>query len=377
MKSTRMINSGDFSKTLLDYNLGPIIQVPCSYFKDLFNYLLDSKQIEVINPVNEAIGIGLASGCYLSTKKIPILAIQNSGFLNTLNALTSLNQIYKIPIFYLISWRGEHSDAPEHTITGKNLLSTLDIMKIPYEIINSRVYQNQIKKLAKYAFKYKKPVALIIQKSTFAPYVIESNKGYQKNTLNLSRYEAIKIIKNMLKHNYLFISSTGYPSRDSFSAKNTADFYMVGSMGHTLSVALGVSLNITKKVVVLDGDGSALMHLGTLASFDSLRNKNIIYIILDNQIYDSTGGQPTVSSKINFSLLAQAFNFKNIHSIFNKTQLIKTLEKVNKNNGAFFIHILTNQTNRKDSPRVSDKYTCPQIKKYFMDNLEIRKSLLF
>ena len=65
-----MIKSKDFCKTLLKYNLGPIVQVPCSYFKDLFNYLLDSEEIELINPANEAIAIGIASGYYLSTEKM-------------------------------------------------------------------------------------------------------------------------------------------------------------------------------------------------------------------------------------------------------------------------------------------------------------------
>ncbi len=361
-----MIEPKDFSKTLIDSNLGPIIQVPCSYFKDLLNYLFDTKKIDVISPVNEAIGIGMASGYYLSTQRIPVLIIQNSGFLNTLNALTSLNQIYDIPLLYLISWRGEQTDAPEHEITGKNLLKTLKVMDIPYLIINPDIYQKQIKKLANLALKYKKPVAMIIKKNTFSPYFI---KPKTKFTSNLSRYNAIKTIKNILKDNSVFISSTGYPSRDSFFAKNTPDFYMVGSMGHTLPVALGISRNIDKKVVVLDGDGSAMMHLGTLASYDQSRDNNLIYIVLDNQIYDSTGGQSTLSANINYLFLARAFNFKNIHSVSQKKDLIKILGKVKKTNQSFFIHILLNQTT-KDVPRVSDRYSCPQIKNLFIKNIK-------
>lgn len=362
-----MIEPKDFSQVLRKHNLEPVVQVPCSYFKDLFNYLLDSREIELVNPINEAIGIGIASGYYLSTQKVPVLAIQNSGLLNTLNALTSLNQIYEIPIFYLISWRGEVSDAPEHEITGRNLLRTLKVMEIPYMIIDPNLYQSQIKKLADRALKNKKPVALIIKKDTFSPYTVKSE---HQSSSKLTRYEAIKVIKNILKENFLFLSSTGYPSRDSFFAKKTPDFYMVGSMGHTLPVALGISRNTDKKVVVLDGDGSAMMHLGSLASYDPLHHKNLVYIVLDNQIYDSTGGQTTVSTNINYPLLAQAFNFKNIYSISQKKDLIKILEKVKKNNEAFFIHILLNQATKEGIPRVSDKYTCPQIKNLFMKNIK-------
>lgn len=362
-----MIEPKDFSKTLQDNNLEPIIQVPCSYFKDLLSYLLDTKEIDVISPVNEAIGIGIASGSYLSTQKIPVLAIQNSGFLNTLNALTSLNQIYEIPLLYLISWRGEQVDAPEHEITGRNLLKTLKVMEIPYMIINPHTYQSQIKKIVNLALKYKKPVALIIKKNTFAPYTV---KAKPNSFSKLARYDAIKVIKNILKQKALFISSTGYPSRDSFFAKNTADFYMVGSMGHTLPVALGISRNTNKRVVVLDGDGSAMMHLGTLASYNQSKDTNLVYIVLDNQIYDSTGGQPTQSTNINYYLLAKAFNFKNIYSVSEKKDLVRVLGQVEKSNKAFFIHILLNQIVKEGVPRVSDKYSCPQIKNLFIKNIK-------
>src|SRR3989338_2992098 len=363
-----MIKSKDFCKTLLKYNLGPIVQVPCSYFKDLFNYLLDSEEIELINPANEAIAIGIASVYYLSTEKIPIVAIQNSGFLNTLNALTSLNQIYNIPLLYLISWRGQNIDAPEHLITGKNLLEILKIMGIPFKIIDPKKYTNQIRYLTKLALKYKKPVALIIKQNTFTPYSIQVNKI---NKLHPSRYEAICLIKDILKDNTLFISSTGYPSRDSFGVKDTPDFYMVGSMGHTLSVALGVSANTKKKVVVLDGDGSAIMHLSTLASYNPLKNKNLVYIILDNLIYESTGGQSTLSEKINYALLAKAFNFKNVCLVASKTSLVETLKKIKKTHQSFFVHIKISPGSNKNSPRVSDKYTCPEIKNLFIENIKV------
>lgn len=362
-----MIESRDFCKILLKYNLGPIIEVPCSYFKDLFNYLLDTQEIELINPASEAIAIGIASGYYLSTEKIPILAIQNSGLLNTLNALTSLNQIYNIPLLYLISWRGQNIDAPEHIVTGKNLLKTLKVMDVPFKVIDSGKYDDQIKNLTRLALRYKKPVALIIKQNTFAPYSAKVNTS---NKLHLSRYAAISLIKNILKKDTLFISSTGYPSRDSFGAKNTPDFYMVGSMGHTLSMGLGISANTEKRVVVLDGDGSAIMHLGTLASYHPVKNKNLIYIILDNLIYESTGGQPTLSAKINYSLLARAFNFKNISLVDNKTALERTLKKIKKTHESFFVHIKISPGEANKSPRVSDKYTCAEIKNLFIENLK-------
>ena len=74
-----MIQASDFVKELKKSNLSPIIEVPCSIFKDLLNYLFDTKEIEVITPVNEAVVMANAAGSYLSTRKIPIVMMQNSG----------------------------------------------------------------------------------------------------------------------------------------------------------------------------------------------------------------------------------------------------------------------------------------------------------
>lgn len=364
-----MVDTKTFTKILKANSLGPIIEVPCSYLKHLFDYIWDTGVIEIINPVNEALAMGIASGYYVSTGKIPIIAIQNSGLLNTLNALTSLNQIYQIPLFYLITWRGEKGkglDAPEHDLVGANIQNILKVFNIPYEIVNDKKFTTQISKLKKIAEKIKKPVALIIRKNTFTPYRRKTNI----NNLNyeMSRYEAISIIKTIIRDRALFISSTGFPTRDSYNICDSPDLYMVGSMGHAFSLALGISPQTHKKIIIFDGDGGALMHLGGLASFDPKKHKNIIYIILDNQKYESTGGQPTVSDRINFMLLAKAFNFKQRFDINKKSELKKTILYALKSKDSSFFHIHINDTQGVIGRRVSDSYSCVQIKERFMKN---------
>lgn len=367
-----MIDSKDFTEALVKNNLGPIVEVPCSYLKDFLNYLWSTKKIEVINPVNEAVVMGVASGFYLSSGKIPIVAMQNSGLMNTLNALTSLNQIYEIPVFMMITWRGEGGkgkDAPEHDITGKKLKKILKTFDLPYETIEENKFKDQIKKLSQLAKKTKKPVALIIKKNTFKKY-----HGVPKdNNYEMTRFEAIKIIKETIT-NSIFISTTGYPTRDSFTAKDTKDFYVVGSMGHVFSIGLGVSQNTRKKVVILDGDGSSLMHLGGLASFNPKKNRNILYFVLDNESYESTGGQPTVSVDVDFGLLAKSFGFKNFFKSMTKKEFKKVLNSLQSTKEAAFIHVKVNNEEKSERKRVSDKYTCFQIKDRFMENMKNRVS---
>ncbi len=362
-----MVNTKTFTKILKANLLGPIIEVPCSYLKHLFDYIWDSGVIEIINPVNEALAMGIASGYYISSGKIPIIAIQNSGLLNTLNALTSLNQIYHIPLFYLITWRGEQGkgfDAPEHDLVGANLQNILKVFDIPYQIIDEKKYATQVKKLKNIAEQIHKPVALIVRKNTFIPYKRKSVKN--NSDYGMTRYGAISVIKTITRDKALFISSTGFPTRDSYNIYDSPDFYMVGSMGHAFSLALGISPQTHKKIIIFDGDGGALMHLGGLASFDPKKYKNIIYIILDNQKYESTGGQPTVSNKIDFMLLAKAFNFKQRFDINEKLNLKKSILYALKTKNSSFFHICINNTQGDIGRRVSDSYSCVQIKERFM-----------
>lgn len=361
-----MISPKNFTKELIKNNLGPVVQVPCSYFKDWLNFLWDSKEMEVIGPVNEALVMGRATGRYLSSGKIPIVAMQNSGFMNSLNALTSLNQIYNIPLFYVTTWRGEGGvgkDAPEHDITGEHLLDYLKVLKVPYEVIDEKKYKLQIKKLVTIAKKTKKPVALVIRKNTFENYPLKA----KKSSYEMSRYDATEIIKKFsIKKKALLVSSTGFPTRDSFAVADTPDFYIMGSMGHAFEIGLGVTEGTNKKVIVIDGDGGALMHVGGLSDFDSKKHKNLIYIVLDNQSYESTGGQPNVSSHVDWKNLAKAFGFQNYSEVKTKKQLETIMQNVLLQKNGQFIHVLIHNEDRPASKRVSDVYTCPQVTTRFM-----------
>jgi phosphonopyruvate decarboxylase len=113
--------------------------------------------------------------------------------------------------------------------------------------------------------------------------------------------------------NELVIATTGMTSRELFVVHDRPDnFYMCGSMGCALSIGLGVALaRPDRKVVVLDGDGAALMSLGGLALARHLRLPNLQHIILDNGTYASTGDQPTCSAAVNFEDIG--FNVRVLH----------------------------------------------------------------
>jgi len=106
------------------------------------------------------------------------------------------------------------------------------------------------------------------------------------------------------------IATTGKTGRELFTiADRDQHLYQVGSMGCAVAMGLGTALNTDRPVIVLDGDGAALMKLGSLATVGAERPENLIHVVLDNGTYDSTGGQPTNSGGVDFAAVAAACGY--------------------------------------------------------------------
>ncbi|MFH0732456.1 MAG: phosphonopyruvate decarboxylase [Candidatus Omnitrophota bacterium] len=367
MKADQLIR--EFKKN----NLSPYIEVPCSILAPLISGLTRDKACEVLNPVSEASAMGLAAGSFLITKKVPVLLMQNSGLCNTINSLTSLNQIYDIPALLVVSWRGEPGtkDAPEHDITGKKIKTMLKTLNVPYAVLTKNNFRNEVKYIVRLAKKTNKPAALILKKGIIDK---EESEFALKSKYSMPLSEAIDIIMSAGHNKAYFVTTNGYISREAFynlSKKGIEDFnpafYMLGSMGHAHSIGLGIArhVNNDKRVIVLDGDGGCLMHLGSMASVADKKSKSLMHVVLDNGTYASTGGQPALSQNIDFCKIAQATGYKNIYSFAQEDKLRSAFPGLLKKRGAAFVHILINNENKK-RPRISEKYTCKAIKEKFM-----------
>lgn len=108
--------------------------------------------------------------------------------------------------------------------------------------------------------------------------------------------EAIKLILEQYPSSYV-ISTCGHITRDLYNISDRSEhFYMVGAMGMAAPVALGVALcKSDRQIVILDGDGSFLMNLGIVSMIGQQKPNNLIHIVLDNGMHESTGGQRTVA----------------------------------------------------------------------------------
>ena len=180
------------------------------------------------------------------------------------------------------------------------------------------------------------------------------------------RKEAIEIVSKIVGMNPI-ISANGFISRDLFeSFDKKSNFYMIGSMGLASSIGLGVALKNSKKTVfVFDGDGNILMNLGSLATIGDLKPKNLIHIIFDNSSHESTGGQPTISKKIQIDSLGKTLKYKT-YKATTKRELEKISYKIKKIKGPILILIKISKT-KITSKRVDINPV--KIKQRFMKSL--------
>ena len=182
------------------------------------------------------------------------------------------------------------------------------------------------------------------------------------------RKEAIEIaIKEIGKQP--IISANGYISRDLFNVYDKqSNFYMIGSMGLASSIGLGVALkNPKKRIFVFDGDGNILMNLGSLTTISSQKPKNLIHIVFDNSVHESTGSQPTNSNLIHIEKIAKACDYNHVYIVKDQTNFLKIIRKIKKLKGPIMILVKIQQSKGQRSERI--KISPIRIKERFMQSI--------
>ena len=180
------------------------------------------------------------------------------------------------------------------------------------------------------------------------------------------RKAAMAIALEHIEFDDRIIAANGFISRDLFSISDTKPaFYMIGSMGLASSIGLGIALKDTgRKVFVFDGDGNILMNLGSLTTVGSLKPKNLIHVVFDNSIHESTGSQPTNTNFVSIEKIAKACNYNHTFTARTENNFEKILRKIKKLKGPIMIVVKIQQTNDKKSARVN--YEPVEMKERFM-----------
>lgn len=182
------------------------------------------------------------------------------------------------------------------------------------------------------------------------------------------RKEAIEIICKKLGK-YPIVAANGYISRDLCAVLDKPNnFYMIGSMGLSSSIGLGLALkNPRKLIIVFDGDGNILMNLGSLATIGALKPTNLVHIIFDNSSHESTGGQPTCTTVIKIDEIAKSVNYKT-YKTTTKKNLIEIIDKIKNISGPIMIIIkirtggLVNKRISIDPVRIKQRFMRSLVK---------------
>ncbi|MBO5213133.1 MAG: phosphonopyruvate decarboxylase [Clostridia bacterium] len=351
-----MIDTKQFYDFLIESGVDFFAGVPDSLLANLCACIKENTPASNnIITANEGNAVAMCAGYHLSTGKCGVVYMQNSGEGNIVNPLLSLadEDVYSIPMLLLIGWRGEPGkhDEPQHVKQGKVTLSLLEAMGVDYAVLDDN-YKDQLSYAIKYMNENSKPYALVIKKGTFSSYAIAP----EKSDYPLLREQALETIIDKLSPDDIIVSTTGKTSREIFEIRerrnegHANDFLTVGSMGHTSSIAYGVSIGTDKNVFCIDGDGSFLMHMGAMAVIGANMPKNLKYILNDNQAHESVGGQPTCTASIDIPSIMKACGFEKVIVAADEISIQDGIEILRASNRACMI-IKTRQGSRDDLGR--------------------------
>ena len=361
-----MISPEDYYDHLKSEDINFFTGVPDSLLKDFCAFIEDefSSNNHII-AANEGASIGLAIGYYLSSGKVPIVYLQNSGLGNTVNPLLSLAspEVYSIPILLIIGWRGEPGvkDEPQHIHQGRITPALLNAMDIPYIVIDSDMHEddifNQFGEQLKLCKLNKKPVCVLVKKGTFNFYKKKSNISKHMQ-YKLEREKAVELAVSECDNNSIIICTTGMLSRElfEFRAKNKLghgkDFLCVGGMGHASQIATSIAINQPQRpVYCFDGDGALLMHMGSMAITGTKDLPNFVHIVFNNGCHESVGGQPTVAKEIVLSKVASSLGYKFSKTAEDEFKFIDILREAKLFDSTSFIEVLVRPGHRANIGR--------------------------
>ena len=318
-----MIEAGEFlgaaSARGIDFYTG----VPCSFLTPLINRTASSPALAYVGAASEGEAVAIAAGAWLGGKGTAVLC-QNSGLGNAVNPLTSLNAPFRIPTLLVVTWRGQPGlkDEPQHALMGRITQELLRVIEVPH-----RPFPTEADGIAlalddaEAAMTSGVPFALVMEKGSVADDILDEpararlpagvRTDLSEGGPRPSRVELLERLLAVMPGEAAVIATTGKTGRELFTLRDREQhLYQVGSMGCASGMGLGVALTTGRRTVVLDGDGAALMKLGTFATIGAYQPRGLLHVLLDNGVHDSTGGQATVSPVVDFASVAHACGYR-------------------------------------------------------------------
>jgi phosphonopyruvate decarboxylase len=284
--------------------------VPCGHLAGPWN--LFDRAGNLIAAPSEGAALAIAAGWELAGTRGVVLC-QNSGFGNLINPLTSLLLPYRIPVIVVMSQRGwpdPGADEPQHAVMGAHSQAVLTELGVDSVIVDPDNPQESLVR-AESAAARGAPFFLLVR-----PGSIGKAPAAERPVADVRLPTRAQIVRALMARldDELLVSTTGYLSRQAHGERDRLEnFYMQGSMGHALAIGTGLATSRPdRRVVVLDGDGAVLMHLGGASLPRVVGAKNLVHLVVDNGCYESTGGQSSPSAVVRWTELGVGLGYETV-----------------------------------------------------------------
>lgn len=330
--------------------------VPCSFLTPFINHVIGDPTLQYVSAANEGDAVAAAAGARIGGRHA-VAMMQNSGLGNAVSPLTSLTHVFRIPLLLICTHRGAPgvADEPQHALMGTITGELLTTMQIPWEDFPTQAHaiEPALARAGAYSAAQQRPYALVMQQGSIAPQSLGARGeaptqagGLPQGTLSgraerPSRTAVLEriIAATPLRHSVV-IATTGYTGRELYAlADRDNHCYLVGSMGCATSVGLGLAMaRPDLHVVVVDGDGAALMRMGNFATLGRYGPANLSHVLLDNEMHESTGGQSTVSAGVDFAQIAAACGYAVCQRAATLGDVERFLTRA-RERGAGFLHL--------------------------------------
>lgn len=370
-----MISCTTLVESMVKADYALVVSVPCSFLEPLLTAIDLHPAIRHIAATSEAEAIGIAAGAWVGGINSAVI-MQNSGFLDALNPISSLLLPYSIPMLLIVSGRGVPGvqDETHHRVAGSIFDKIATFIGLDFSWLEDELPIAIFSKIKMDRTETARPYVLGIGKNLLEPTskAKRSNKKpckvkrtapeerdgvFTNNTPVIKRSDFIESLANVIDEEAVIIATTGYTGRELENlTPRPRNFPLAGSMGCASSVGLGVSLACEAPVLVLDGDGACLMRLGNLSTIAAQRPKKFVHVVISNGVYESTGCQKLPHLDFNFSGVALAAGYEKALRTSSLGEALDFVAAVmQKNIGPSLLELIVQPSINHRTPRLTGK----------------------
>jgi phosphonopyruvate decarboxylase len=345
--------------------------VPCSYLTPLINHLIGAEGLDYVAAANEGDAVAIAAGAVLGGRRAAAM-FQNSGLGNAVSPLTSLTWTFRLPVLLVVTWRGEPggaADEPQHELTGAITPRQLELMEIRWRRFPSENADiaPSLDAAEAHIEASRRPFALVMSRGAVAAHPLAERPAPSPPAAPpplllpakaaappaLQRRDVLAALQEACGTRDVLLATTGYAGRELYALDDRPNqLYMIGSMGCVSSLGLGLALaRPDRRVVAIDGDGAALMRLGAMATIGAVAPANLVHLVIDNAMHESTGGQATASATTDFCAVAAACGYARLARPGSSEELKAVLAEPGR--GPLLVHVRVRPGTPEALPRPS------------------------